>query len=144
MQIQRLLFGTASAIAAILLQSGSDLSRAVAQSAMLAGGRLFSFDQWGDYLIFNDPRRKVFIDGRSDFYGSELGNEYLDAMQAKWTWRKVLDKYGVDKVLSPVAWPLAAVLKQDPGWRLVADDGQAILFARRDKVGTPAAEVPRD
>jgi virginiamycin B lyase len=36
-QIQRLLFGTASAIAAILLQSGSDLSRAVAQSAMLAG-----------------------------------------------------------------------------------------------------------
>jgi hypothetical protein len=114
------------------------------QSAMLAGGRLFSFDQWGDYLIFNDPRRKVFIDGRSDFYGSDLGNEYLDAMQAKWTWRKVLDKYGVDKVLSPVAWPLAAVLKQDPGWRLVADDGQAILFARRDRIGTPAAEVPRD
>ena len=37
MQIKRLLFGTASAIAAILLQSGSDLSRAVAQSAMLAG-----------------------------------------------------------------------------------------------------------
>jgi hypothetical protein len=106
-------------------------TRMVRQHAgLLINHRVFSYDQWGDYLIFNDPRRKVFIDGRSDFYGPELGNEYLSASQGQWQWRSVLDKYGIDVVLAPVNWPLVSVLKQAGEWRLVADDGQAVLFSR--------------
>ena len=31
----------------------------------------------GDYLIYVNPQQKVFVDGRSDFYGPETGNQYL-------------------------------------------------------------------
>ena len=111
---------------------------------LLIDHRLFTNDQWGDYLIFNNPQRKVFIDGRSDFYGADLGNEYLDVMNARWPWRKVLDKYQIDVVLSPVEWPLASVLKQDQEWHLVADDGQSVLFTRPRPAGTEIARVRRD
>ena len=30
-------------------------------------------DQWADYLIYTNPQQKVFVDGRSDFYGPEIG-----------------------------------------------------------------------
>ena len=107
---------------------------------LTAEHRVFSYDQWGDYLIFNDPKRRVFIDGRSDFFGSELGDEYLHAMQARWDWREVLDKHRIDVVLAPVAWPLTSVLKLDPAWRLVADDRQAVLFVRANQpLSSPAA-----
>ncbi len=106
----------------------------------LTGHRVFSFDQWGDYLIFNDPKRKVFIDGRSDFFGPELGDEYLNTFEARWQWRQVLEKYRIDVVLAPVSWPLVSVLKLEPGWRMIADDGQAVLFVK--KGSTSPVAVP--
>jgi len=111
-------------------------------SLLTASHRVFTYDQWADYLIFNDPKRKVFIDGRSDFFGPDLGDEYLRAMGAHWDWREVLDKYRIDVVLAPVAWSLATVLKLDPSWRVVADDRQAVLFVReqgRQPAGSPGA-----
>ena len=40
----------------------------------LSGSRLFhAMDQWGDYIRYKVwPRQKVFVDGRSDFYGQVL------------------------------------------------------------------------
>ncbi len=111
---------------------------------LLKNHRVFSFDQWGDYLIFNDPTRKVFIDGRSDFFGAELGNEYLNAFQGRWQWRSVLDKYAIDVVLAPSDWPLVSVLKLDTRWRVVADDGQAVLFSRHMGPLSSKVKVPGD
>ncbi len=38
--------------------------------------RIFTYDQWGDYLIYRlYPRIRVFIDGRSDFYGARFRAE---------------------------------------------------------------------
>ena len=38
--------------------------------------RIFTHDQWGDYLIYRlYPQTKVFMDGRSDFYGTGLRKE---------------------------------------------------------------------
>ena len=41
-----------------------------ANAERLERGRLLTTDQWGDYIIYCFyPRQKVFMDGRSDFYG---------------------------------------------------------------------------
>lgn len=97
----------------------------------LAGSRVLTTDQWGDYLIFKShARQKVFIDGRSDFYGEELGREYLALMNAEHNWSKLLDRYAFDVVLAPVNWPLATVLKMSSSWRVVDDDRTSILFER--------------
>lgn len=97
----------------------------------LIAGRTLTEDQWADYLIYRGyPRQKVFVDGRSDFFGSEFGDPYLRMMQGRWDWEKLLDKYGIDTVLSPAGWPLASLLKQSPAWRVVDDGGDAVLFEK--------------
>ncbi|MBI3681857.1 MAG: hypothetical protein HY235_15865 [Acidobacteria bacterium] len=97
----------------------------------MASGRTLTMDQWGDYLIYRQyPRQKVFVDGRSDFFGKELGNEYLRMMQGHWEWERLVDKHRFEYVLTPVDWPLASLLKHHPGWRLADDDGMALFFER--------------
>ena len=95
----------------------------------ILGARLFTTDQWGDYILYKLwPRQKVFIDGRSDFYGEKIGSEYLSLMGADYKWPEIAKKYGFNLMLLPVKWPLASVLKLDSNWHAVADDGIAILF----------------
>ncbi len=44
------------------------------QQERIIGSRLFTSDQWGDYILYKLwPRQKVFVDGRSDFYGEKIG-----------------------------------------------------------------------
>ena len=94
-----------------------------------AQGRIFTYDQWGDFLIYNFfPRNQVFIDGRSDFYGSNFVQKYLDIVTVKYCWQQHLDEYGVDTVLLPPDAPLAGALKESSRWRVVYDDGVAIVF----------------
>ncbi len=101
------------------------------QAKVLETGRLLTTDQWGDYIIYSFyPNQKVFIDGRSDFYGESLGTEYLHLLQGAYDWRAILDRQGFSVALLPVEWPLAQMLKMDPSWQVIKDDSHAILFRR--------------
>ncbi|MEO7143214.1 MAG: hypothetical protein ABI165_06875 [Bryobacteraceae bacterium] len=113
--------------------------------AEIVRSRIFTEDQWADYLIYRFyPREHVFIDGRSDFYGSALGNEYLQLVQGNYRWAGLLTRYRFDMALIPVEWPLSQLLKLDPGWRVVEDDGHAILFATRLPGGDGAHGAYKD
>ena len=103
-----------------------------AHREQIAAARVLTSDQWGDYLIFQlYPATKVFMDGRSDFYGEELGKEYLAVLQGQYNWNAILTKYKFSIVLAPISWPLCSLLKQAKDWTVVADDGKAILFLRK-------------
>ena len=92
-------------------------------------GPIFTHDEWGDYLIYRlYPEVKVFVDGRSDFYGAEFNQKYVDVMNVKYDWEKTLERYGVRTVLLPVEASLASTLKESARWRVVHDDGMAIVF----------------
>ncbi len=102
-----------------------------AHAKLLQSARLLTTDQWGDYIIYSFyPRQKVFVDGRSDFYGERLGQDYLHLLQGAYDWRTVLERYGFQVALLPVELPLSGLLKADPSWRVVADDHRAILLSR--------------
>ncbi|HTQ57038.1 MAG TPA: hypothetical protein VMI94_21365 [Bryobacteraceae bacterium] len=90
--------------------------------------RIFTSDQWGDYLIYKNPKGQVFIDGRSDFYGSAFVRKYLDILNVNYKWQRYLNEYGVDTVLLSTNAPLAGALKESSRWRVVYDDGHAIIF----------------
>jgi hypothetical protein len=93
--------------------------------------RVFTDDEWGDYLIYRMyPAGRVFVDGRSDFYGAEFENRYLELMQVHFDWEQGLAQYGVDTVLLRVDAPLAGALKESPRWQIVYDDGIALIFVR--------------
>jgi hypothetical protein len=93
--------------------------------------RTLTTDQWADYLIFTNPEQKVFMDGRSDFYGAEIGDQYLHLTGGRWDWEKTLNKFGFQSALLPVDMPLVQLLKLNGNWRIVEDDGKRILFVRR-------------
>jgi hypothetical protein len=92
-------------------------------------GGVFTEDLWGGYLIYREfPRGRVFIDGRSDFYGAEFAGKYIKAMGAQLGWEQYLARYEVETVLVPPDAPLAGALRQSRAWRLVYDDGVALIF----------------
>lgn len=101
-----------------------------AHSDLILHSRVLTTDQWADYLIYVNPAQKVFMDGRSDFYGPEVGNDYLRITGGAWDWRKLMDKYGFNLALLPVDSALTQILKMAPDWRVIQDDGKRILLAR--------------
>jgi hypothetical protein len=93
--------------------------------------RIFSKDQWGGYLIYRfGGRTKVFIDGRSDFYGREFLEEYTRVADVKPAWNTVLEQYGVGVVLVPTEHALSSVLQLSPEWRRIYTDSVATIFER--------------
>lgn len=107
-------------------------------SARFPQARLLTVDQWADYLLYRFyPGVRVFVDGRSDFYGPQLGKDYLRLLSGHHNWRALLDRYRFDLILIPPDWALATLLKEDRQWRLLADDGAALLFERSQPLAAP-------
>jgi len=106
--------------------------------------RIFTIDDWGDYLIYRlYPANRVFVDGRFDFYGDHFLQGYFDVMGVKYDWEQTLSGFGVNTILLPPRAPLAGALKLSNRWRVVYDDGVALVFqpagARRLPITTLTA-----
>ncbi len=100
--------------------------------AHLSGKRLLNEYGEGGYLIYSlYPDVNVFIDGRSDFYGSRLLRDYATIYRAQAGWDALLDSYSVEAVLIPKDSELAKKLRQSPGWREDFTGPQDSVFARR-------------
>jgi hypothetical protein len=93
--------------------------------------RVFTHDEWGDYLIYSG--RKVFVDGRSDFYGDDFENKYIDVLNVRYDWEKILRGFGVDTILMPPSAPLTGALKESCRWHVVYDDGMAVVFRSNNR-----------
>jgi hypothetical protein len=103
--------------------------------------RIFTSDVWGGYLIYRlFPQSKVFIDGRSDFYGADFELKYLDVVEAKYNWSENLDRYDARTIVVPADYALASTLKMSRQWRLVYDDKVAVIF-RRVVASQPSQQV---
>jgi len=92
-------------------------------------GHIFSTDDWSGYVIYRlYPTVRVFLDGRSDFYGPVLGEEFSDIVGAKAGWDDHLKKYGVDTLLLPSNSMLSVAMKGSARWSCIYDDGVAAIF----------------
>ncbi len=107
---------------------------------------IFADDEWGDYLVYNlYPAKLVFVDGRSDFYGDDFCEQYLDVLNVKYGWEKTLDRYGIDTIVLSPRLALTSTLKISREWRLVYDDGVAVVFRRAaEHSRVPASLVSSD
>ncbi len=84
-------------------------------SSHLVGARVLTSDQWADYLIYRGwPRQKVFIDGRSDFYGPAIGDDYLALMNGRRGWEKLFQKYDFNVALIPVELAASVTSRERP------------------------------
>ena len=106
---------------------------AIARSAptQVLASRLFTTDQWANYLIFRNPEQRVFIDSQHQMYGERILSDALGMMMGRRDWRQLLDRYKIDAVLCPRDAALASLLLEDASWTQVTATAQAALFARK-------------
>lgn len=98
----------------------------------IAGARVFPLDTWGDYLIYrNYPKQRVFVDGRSDFYGEQHMKDFLAVFEGRPGWDAILDRERVEVLLVPSISATASLARLSAGWEIVEDDGFAMLAVRR-------------
>src|SRR5207253_8957841 len=86
-------------------------------------GRMLNAYDFGGYLIWTLPEQPVFIDGRADLFewAGVLGDF------SKWATlqenpNSLLDKYGIDFCLVERQSPVAHVLPELNGWKLIYSD----------------------
>ena len=96
-------------------------------------GRGYNSLNVGGTLIWRDPSRKIFIDGRNEVSGEEFFRRYL-ALSRPEGWKRLAPSYDLDYavIAHRHAMPLARVLHEDPLWRLVHADAVAAVFVRVD------------
>jgi hypothetical protein len=94
------------------------------------GGEMFNDYGWGGYLMLTLPKRKVFMDGRNDFYGEAIVKEFKAVADVRPGWETILEKYNVGWTILPSKHALNTVLALHPGWKVVYTDEVAAIRAR--------------
>jgi hypothetical protein len=90
-------------------------------------GRMFNYQPWGSYLELRlGPRTQVGFDSRIELPPADRWDRYLAVVVGRWDAERLLDRWGVDHVVtSRRATPaLIELLEASGRWRLVfsADD----------------------
>jgi hypothetical protein len=131
-------FAAAAAVLSVFLVRGAGfpadvfpVSASQAVEKLPADARTLTSDSYGGYLIYRfNGSRKVFFDGRSDFYGADFLDQYSALAAARPGWRDIVAKYRFTHALLPVSSPLAGALTQ-AGWNPVYRDRVATLLESR-------------
>lgn len=92
--------------------------------------RILAPDKFGGYLIYRfQGSRKVYFDGRSDFYGVDFMKDYIRLMEARPGWREQVERWNFDYALLPNNYSLVAGLEQW-GWHVIYRDETATLLRK--------------
>jgi hypothetical protein len=92
-------------------------------------GNMINQYEWGGYLMEVLPEHKVFVDGRTDFYGETLLKEFSDVTALHTNWTQILDKYEVTWTLMPLEHRLNAALPL-LGWQAIYTNSATSIFRR--------------
>jgi hypothetical protein len=94
-------------------------------------GEMFNDYGWGGYLLLALPNHKVFVDGRNDFYGPELIQDFDTVNRAHPGWDDVLHKYKVGWTILPRAHPLNELLALRKDWSLSYTDDVTAIYSHQ-------------
>lgn len=90
----------------------------------------------GAYLIGRlYPKRKVFIDGRTELYGQEFFKRYMDSLNGNAaTFKNIIEQYQISAILlNMTSTPMPKIISyiyKNPEWRLVFLDDSAVVFLK--------------
>jgi len=97
-------------------------------------GRMLNDYNYGGYLIWAAPERKVFADGRGDVYEwTGVFADYMKFATLHEDPRFLLDKYRIDYCLLNRDAAISRVMGLLPGWNSVYSDDMSVVFLRSAK-----------
>jgi hypothetical protein len=94
-------------------------------------GNMFNHYVWGGYLAHALPEHRVFVDGRTDFYGESLIRQYNDTSLLHTNWLQALQQYHVDWTLLPTDNRVNLALALLPEWHCVYSNDVATIFRKQ-------------
>jgi len=93
--------------------------------------RLFAPDKYGGYLIYRfNGARKVYFDGRSDFYGAAFMKQYIEVLEVRPGWQEIFGALHFTHALLPNRYSVGAALDQ-AGWKTIYKDNVCTLLEAR-------------
>lgn len=100
--------------------------------ARVPAGRVWSAYTWGGYLEWAAPGVATAVDSRNDLFGAGDLERYrsIATGDPAAEWSATFDRDGVDAVVVPPTFALAAQLRADPRWRVGFEDAGAVVFVR--------------
>jgi hypothetical protein len=97
-------------------------------SRLPESARLLAPDLYGGYLIYRfNGQRKVWSDGRSDFYGADFMKDYLRIIEVRPGWHRRVKQTGFTHALLPNRYSLVPAL-EGMGWKRLHSDSVATLL----------------
>jgi hypothetical protein len=96
----------------------------------ILAARVLTTDQWADYLIYTDPRAEGFRRWAQRFLRSGNRESVHPPDLRPVDWRQTMDRDNFDLALLPTEPGIVQILKLQPEWRVVVDDGKRILLTR--------------
>ena len=94
-------------------------------------GNMYDHYVWGGYLLQALPEHRVFVDGRTDFYGEAFIRQYNDTSQLSTNWQQALQQYNVSWTLLPTDHRLNLALALLPNWHLAFSNKVATIFCKQ-------------
>lgn len=97
-------------------------------------GNFFNEYNWGGYLIWQYPERKVYIDGRMaswNFRGRKIFLEFNNAMEHKDGWEKTLEDNNITQALV-YNNPSNEIAFSKLGWKETYKDYLSLVFEKTD------------
>lgn len=88
---------------------------------------------WSGYLLLLNPKVKVFYYGAMDNYfynNTSFAYEYLNLINGKSKTEEILDKYKVDIVFLPPAYPVVKNLRTSNHWKIIMENSKAVVFVK--------------
>jgi len=95
-----------------------------------AGTRTLIHQPWASWFEYATPDIPVFVDSRIELYRAEVWDAYGSVAFAGAGWAEALDEWDVEAIVAEADWELLPRLRQDPGWRVVAEDQDGALLIR--------------
>lgn len=103
-------------------------------STNLPSGQIFAPFNWGGYLIWKIPIKKVFVDGRMVHWDGILDYQ-TQILDGDINYIDVFDKYNIQMIVWPNGIFKQAFInkiKQD-GWAIIYSDMTAVVFEKKSK-----------
>jgi tetratricopeptide (TPR) repeat protein len=108
-------------------------------------GPVFSTLSDGSYLIWADPERPAFVDGRLEVHSAQHYAEYLSTLSGGAGWESIDQRYRFGAILLDHAEAplLARERASDPAWAAVYLDPKSVILVRRDTAHAVLIEATR-
>jgi hypothetical protein len=113
------------------------------QRTLGPGEVVFNAQKWGSWLEFEFPRSPVIVDSLIEVIPESVWWKYYAVSSGVEGWQATLDAWHVDVAVlaRDQQGPLIPKVRADPGWRLVYEDAEGLIFRR---VSTPIGAGPVD